>query len=158
MFEQLLNKLICRLINKGVEKSAENQKKTDYELYSREIKMPKAYLILGICYIMFFVGISVFCYIVDDETTIWIALGLFAFSFLGIPIVLICLNWHLEYDDEKVIVRNSLRITKEYYIKDIKGFVDGIDCVKVITEKGNFSIDNKAIGLDEFIRFVKSKR
>ncbi len=153
MLEHLLNTLICGLLNKGIEKSAENQKNPD-----KELKMPKAYFVLGICNAVFFIGISVFFYIVDDETTITIALALASFSLLSIPLILGYLNWYIKYDDEKVIFRNSMRITKEYYIKDIKGFVDGIDCIKVITEKGNFSIDNKTIGLEDFIRFVKSKR
>lgn len=157
MFQHIIQMILNKIIFKCVDVSAKKQQIYDAEFYDGKVKMPKSYFIFAVVIMIFFIVLSIFLYNVDSTAKLSEMIFLSAFSLLGLPIVLGYINWNLEYDIEKIIVKNLIGITHEYYIHDVNEAVNFGQYLKVRTSSGNFLVYTDFIGFDNFIKFLESR-
>ena len=92
-----------------------------------------------------------------SEESIWLPLIFFAFSLLGIVLLLAYLNCRITYDNNGFVVKNLFGIEKSYTYDEITSLREDMSEDVLFVGKRGISIEKIFVGGFEFISFAKKK-
>ncbi len=112
-------------------------------------------LILGLVGSVPWIAISIIVIIIKES--IWFILFFAAFSFLGIFLLLMYINWRIYFDDEGFTVKNIFGFQRRYSYSDVTAIRETRDGTYIYMGKRHTSVGHFDAGGENFLNAVRTQ-
>ena len=120
------------------------------------IRLPKAYLVVGIIVALVFLGAVLWVSFFPNGTeNICVYTGFFLFHVVGLFIIISCLNWSIRLEDEFFVYKNIWGRKQQVKYADITKIKVNDNSIIVQMGRKRFHIDPNAIGIEKFLSRCK---
>ena len=126
-----------------------------------KVRQPAAFLLVGIICTIFFSALTIYLALFTDDTMEWWVYLIFSiFVVAGLFMVLYCLSWEINIENEKIVFSPFLGIKRNYLFSNIKKVkLFNNQKIKLFSdEKKLFSVEPTSKGYNVLISRLKKEQ